>query len=110
MTGTTFLLSSQAAQARDEIKEIMNVIEIYANVTLAFDHVQSNRRVGVAADKVKALVEAREQQSGSEVRSFLGLVNYSERFIFDLATLSEPLRGLTKKGQSSYQLFHVFGT
>ena len=51
----------------------------------------------MAADKVKAVVEAREPESVSEVRSFLGLVNYSGRFIPDLATLSEPLRRLTKK-------------
>ena len=51
----------------------------------------------MAADKVKAVVEAREPESFSEVRSFLGLVNYSGRFIRDLVTLSEPLRRLTKK-------------
>ena len=37
-------------------------------------HVLSSRGVGVAADKVKAVVEAREPESVSEVRSFLGLV------------------------------------
>ena len=51
----------------------------------------------MAADKVKAVVEARVPESVSEVRSFLGLVNYSGRFIPDLATLSDPLRRLTKK-------------
>ena len=60
-------------------------------------HVLSSRGVGVATDKVRAVVEAREPESVSEVRSFLGLVNYSGRFIPDLATLSEPLRRLTKK-------------
>jgi len=50
----------------------------------------------VAADKVKAVVEAGEPESVSEVRSFLGVVNYSRRFIPELATLSEPLRILTK--------------
>ena len=51
----------------------------------------------MAADKVRAVVEAREPESASEVRSFFGLVNYSGRFIPNLATLSEPLRRLTKK-------------
>ena len=60
-------------------------------------HVLSSRGVGVAAEKVKVVVEAREPESFSEVRSFLGLVNYSGRFILDLATLSEPQRRLTKK-------------
>ena len=51
-----------------------------------------------AADKVEAVTNAREPQSASETRSFLGLVNYCGRFIPDLATLSEPLRRLTKAG------------
>lgn len=51
----------------------------------------------MAAGKVKAVVEAREPESVSEVRSFLGLVNYSGKFIPNLATLSEPLRRLKKK-------------
>ena len=51
-----------------------------------------------AADKVEAVTSAREPQSASETRSFLGLVNYCGRFIPDLATISEPLRRLTKAG------------
>ena len=47
--------------------------------------------------KVKAVIEAREPKSVSEVRSFMGLVQYSARFIPDLATVSEPLRQLLKK-------------
>ena len=54
-------------------------------------HVLSSCGLGVVADKVKALVNAREPESVFEVRSFLGLVNYSGKFIPDLATLSEPL-------------------
>ena len=58
--------------------------------------------VGVAADKVKvgkveAVVDPREHESLSEVKSFLGLVNYNRRFYRDLETLSEPLRRLMKK-------------
>ena len=33
--------------------------------------------IGPAEDKVKAIVDAREPQSASEVRSFLGLANYN---------------------------------
>nr|XP_022336145.1 uncharacterized protein LOC111132611 [Crassostrea virginica] len=47
--------------------------------------------------KVKAVVEAREPRTSAEVRSFLGLVNYSSRFIPDLATIAAPLRQLTRK-------------
>ena len=60
-------------------------------------HFLSSRGVSVAADKLQAVVKAREPESVSKVRSFLGLVNYSGKFIPDLATLSEQLRRLTKK-------------
>ena len=60
--------------------------------------VLSDNCIGPAEDKVKAIVDAREPQSASEVRSFLGLANHNARFIPDFATVAEPLRRLTKKG------------
>ena len=36
---------------------------------------------------------SREPESAAEVRSFLGLVNFSSRFISDLSTTAEPLPG-----------------
>ena len=58
----------------------------------------TNQGIGPTEEKVKAIVEAREPQNASEVRSFLGLANYNARFIPDFATVAEPLRRLTKKG------------
>lgn len=52
----------------------------------------------VAGWALKAVADTRGPESASEVRSFLGLVNYSARFIPDLTMLTEPLRRLTKKG------------
>ena len=60
--------------------------------------VLSKRGIGPTEEKVKAVVNAREPQNASEVRSFLGLVNYNARFIPEYATITEPLRELTKKG------------
>ena len=54
-------------------------------------HLLCSHGVGVAEDKVKVVVDVREPESVSEVESFLGLVNDSERFIPDLATPSELL-------------------
>lgn len=48
-------------------------------------------------DKVQAIKQFRSPKSAEEVRSFLGLVNYIGKFIPDLATVTEPLRQLTKK-------------
>ena len=54
--------------------------------------------IGPTEERVKAVLEAREPENASEVKSFLGMVNFSAKFIPDLATVSEPLRRLTKKG------------
>ena len=55
---------------------------------------------GSAAQKkrLKAVKEAGEPRAVSESRILLGLVNYCGRFIPYLATVSEPLRRLTKSG------------
>ena len=62
-------------------------------------HVLSARGIGPVDVKVKAVVEAREPKNAAEVRSFLGLVNFTARFIPDLSTVSSPLRQLTKNGE-----------
>ena len=60
--------------------------------------VLSGNGISCAAEKVAAVINAREPQNASETRSFFGLVNYCGRLIPDLATISEPLRLLTKAG------------
>lgn len=47
-------------------------------------------------DKILAVKQFREPRSAEEVRSYLGLVNYLGKFIPNLATVTEPLRELTK--------------
>ena len=61
--------------------------------------VLSQQGIGPTEEKVKAVNEAREPQNVSEVKSFLRLVNFNARSISDLATVAEPLRRLTKKGE-----------
>lgn len=48
--------------------------------------------------KIEALVSFRRPANANETRSFLGLANYLNRYIPNLATIDEPLRDLTKKG------------
>ena len=62
-------------------------------------HVLSARGIGPADVKVKAFVNACEPTNAAEVRIFLGLVNFRVRFIPHLATVSAPLRQLTKSGE-----------
>lgn len=47
--------------------------------------------------KVEAVNKFRAPKTAEEVRSFLGLVNFCAAFISNLATISEPLRRLTRK-------------
>ena len=58
----------------------------------------SEHGIGMADTKIQAVADFREPQTVSEVKSFLGLVNFSGRFIPNLASESEPLRKLTRKG------------
>jgi hypothetical protein len=58
----------------------------------------SHKGIGPTEDRVKAVADARQPENVGEVRSFLGLVTYSSRFIPRFATRSEPLRKLTRKG------------
>ena len=57
----------------------------------------SNQGIGPTESRVEAVVDAREPQNAEEVRSFLGLVNFSARFIPNLASIAEPLHRLTRK-------------
>ena len=60
-------------------------------------HVLSKNGIGPTAERVKDIINAKEPCNSHEVKSFLGLVNFSGRYIQNLATISEPLRQLTKK-------------
>ena len=57
----------------------------------------SQKGIGPTESRMEAVVNAREPKNAGEVRSFLGLVNFSARFVPNLATTAEPLRRLTKK-------------
>ena len=57
----------------------------------------SEKGVSIETAKRDALLQARFPKTASEVRSFLGLAQYCNRFISELAIWSKPLRILTKK-------------
>ena len=59
----------------------------------------SQHGIGPTEEKVRAVVQASRPTSPLEVSSFLGLVGFSARFIPDFATVAEPLRALTRKGE-----------
>ena len=62
-----------------------------------FGLVFSDKGVSPDPKKVADLHDAKEPQNQSEVRSLLGMAQFSARFINNFATLTEPLRDLTKQ-------------
>ena len=57
----------------------------------------SKKGIGPTGSRVEVVVRAKEPANTEEVQSFLGLVNFSARFIPNLANITEPLRELTRK-------------
>ena len=58
---------------------------------------------GLAPDKkkIEAINNMQTPTNTSQVKSFLGIVNYCHQFIANFSTITEPLRILTKKNQKS---------
>ena len=52
---------------------------------------------GTAAKEVESINNAPNPRSATELRSLLGLVNYVSRFIPNYASITAPLRKLTRK-------------
>lgn len=60
-------------------------------------HHISKNGISPSQTKIDAVLLFREPTTAAEVRSFLGLANYMNKYIPNLATLAEPLRKLTQK-------------
>lgn len=53
--------------------------------------------ISPSESKIAAIRTFRQPQNEAEVRSFLGLANYMNKYIPNLATIDEPLRKLLQK-------------
>lgn len=60
-------------------------------------HTLSAEGITPDSEKLDTIRQFKEPKTAEETRSFLGLVTYIGKFIPNLATLTEPLRSLTKK-------------
>ena len=63
-----------------------------------FGNIYSSEGVKADPDKVKAITELRPPETKGEVKSFLGMVNYLQKFIPRLSEHTSLLRGLERKG------------
>jgi len=62
-----------------------------------FGHDLGKQGVSPSKEKVSAIEHAKPPKNSSEARSFMGLVQYSSKFIPDLATIARPIQDLMKK-------------
>ena len=71
--------------------------KLSVNKLTFFGHVFSDKGISVGPEKIKSIVDTDPPKNVAEVRSFLGMTQYVSRFIPQYATLTEPLRRLTKQ-------------
>ncbi|WVZ64658.1 hypothetical protein U9M48_014152 [Paspalum notatum var. saurae] len=60
-------------------------------------HILSEKRVAVDPSKVKDVLNWKQPETVTEIRSFLGLAGYYRRFIKDFSKTAKPMTSLTKK-------------
>ena len=58
--------------------------------------------ISPSSAKVEAIMSAPEPKNQTQLRAFLGLVNYHRKFVPDLATLLEPLNTLLRDDQCGH--------
>ena len=63
-----------------------------------FGHKFSTCGIDASKEKLAAIQAARPPQNAREAKSFMGLVQYSEKFIPDLVTIRRPILDSTRKG------------
>ena len=63
-----------------------------------FGHELTSDGVNPSEEKVAAIRDAWPPKNESEVQSFMGLVQYSAKFMPDVASVAKPIQELTRKG------------
>ena len=61
-----------------------------------FDHKLSSDGVSPSEGKIAAIIDARPPEDASEVRLFMGLVQYFAKFMPDMASTARPIEDLTR--------------
>jgi hypothetical protein len=72
--------------------------EFWINEVSFLGHVISSKGIAVDASKVRDCLDWEPPKSIHQVRSFLGLVGYYQRFIPNFFKISKPITELLKKG------------
>ena len=72
--------------------------EFWLKEVVFLGHILSENGVAVDPSKVKDVLDWKQPQNVSEIRSVLGLAGYYHRFIENFSKISKPMIELTKKG------------
>ena len=84
------------------LKVNLNKCSFCKEEVLVLGHIVSKEGISPNPKKVEAILESRRPASVTEVKSFLGVVNFYRKFIKNCSTVAEPLilltRGNKKKG------------
>ena len=62
-----------------------------------FGHKLSSNGVSPSEEKIAAIIDTRPPEGASEVRLSICLVQYSAKFMPDVASIARPIEGLTRK-------------
>ena len=73
----------------------MNLIKLLLITWM--EHILSSEGLFPEPEKVNSILNMKPPSNTSEIRSFLGLVTYCGKFIPNFATITEPLRRLTRQ-------------
>ena len=61
-----------------------------------YGHIFSSEGIRADPEKIEAITNMSEPENASDVRSLLGMAQYVSRYIAEYATITAPLRALTK--------------
>ncbi len=64
----------------------------------AFGHIISDEGIVPDPSKLEPMINARAPEDVKGVQRLLGMVNYYQDYLQNFATMTEPLRRLTRKG------------